>query len=81
MGTIDAMHRDEATTGLAASRSRAGYARRIGLAAARASSWLATAMARRRSRIDLLELTDGQLRDIGLTPRQARREGMKPFWE
>jgi uncharacterized protein YjiS (DUF1127 family) len=32
------------------------------------------------SRRALLELTDGQLRDIGLDFRQARAEAMKPFW-
>ncbi|WP_166360926.1 DUF1127 domain-containing protein [Pseudomonas akapageensis] len=28
----------------------------------------------------LLELDDDQLRDIGLSPEQARKEGLKPFW-
>jgi uncharacterized protein YjiS (DUF1127 family) len=32
------------------------------------------------SRRALLELTDAQLRDIGLDFQQARAEGMKPFW-
>ena len=35
---------------------------------------------RARSRRALLELTDAQLRDIGLDFHQARSEGMKPFW-
>ncbi len=35
---------------------------------------------RARSRRALLELTDAQLRDIGLDFQQARSEGMKPFW-
>lgn len=35
---------------------------------------------RARSRRALLELTDTQLRDIGLDFQQARSEGMKPFW-
>jgi len=35
---------------------------------------------RRRTRLALLGLTDEQLRDIGLTYEQARREGLKPFW-
>ncbi|KJK08742.1 MULTISPECIES: DUF1127 domain-containing protein [Pseudomonas] len=32
------------------------------------------------SRRALLELTCEQLRDVGLTPEQAREEGFKPFW-
>ncbi|RMP12809.1 hypothetical protein ALQ30_05090 [Pseudomonas syringae pv. persicae] len=32
------------------------------------------------SRRTLLELTDDQLRDIGLDFQQARVEAMKPFW-
>lgn len=35
---------------------------------------------RRHSRKALLTLTCEQLRDIGLTAEQARREGVKPFW-
>ncbi|WP_282365375.1 DUF1127 domain-containing protein [Pseudomonas sp. PS02290] len=32
------------------------------------------------SRRALLKLTDEQLKDIGLSSEQARREGLKPFW-
>lgn len=32
------------------------------------------------SRRALLELTDAELRDVGLDFRQARIEAMKPFW-
>lgn len=35
---------------------------------------------RRRTRAALLGLADEQLRDIGLSSAQARREGLKPFW-
>ena len=35
---------------------------------------------RRHTRKALLHLTREQLRDIGLTPEQARQEGLKPFW-
>lgn len=35
---------------------------------------------RRATRSALLQLTDDQLRDIGLSHEQARREGLKPFW-
>jgi uncharacterized protein YjiS (DUF1127 family) len=32
------------------------------------------------SRKVLLDLTENELRDVGLTAGQAMREGMKPFW-
>ena len=35
---------------------------------------------RLRTRRTLLELDADQLKDIGLDPLQARREGLKPFW-
>lgn len=38
------------------------------------------AMDRWRQRRDLHELTDDQLRDIGVTRQEARREAARPFW-
>lgn len=35
---------------------------------------------RRHTRAALRQLTLAQLDDVGLSPRAARREGMKPFW-
>ncbi|MBK5537929.1 DUF1127 domain-containing protein [Pseudomonas sp. TH05] len=35
---------------------------------------------RLRTRKVLLALTADELRDIGLSREQARREGLKPFW-
>lgn len=34
-----------------------------------------------RQRRDLLELTLKQLRDIGVTAEEARREAARPFWD
>ncbi|QDG76926.1 DUF1127 domain-containing protein [Labrenzia sp. PHM005] len=39
--------------------------------------WMLTA----RSRGHLAELTDAQLKDIGLTPAEVRKEVEKPFWQ
>ena len=36
---------------------------------------------RRKTRNALLNLTQDQLRDIGLSYEQAREEGLKPFWK
>lgn len=41
------------------------------------SIWNERSYQRRR----LAELDDDRLRDIGLTPGEARRECAKPFWE
>ncbi len=38
------------------------------------------AMARRRSRLALMELSDEMLKDIGISRSEAFREGNRPFW-
>ncbi len=35
---------------------------------------------RLHTRKALLDLTAEQLNDVGLSPQQAREEGLKPFW-
>ncbi|TIT60927.1 MAG: DUF1127 domain-containing protein [Mesorhizobium sp.] len=34
-----------------------------------------------RGRLALLEMTDDQLKDIGISRCDAHREGIKPLWE
>lgn len=36
---------------------------------------------RRRGRLALLEMTDEQLRDIGVSRDDAHREGIRRFWD
>ncbi|TIV50763.1 MAG: DUF1127 domain-containing protein [Mesorhizobium sp.] len=36
---------------------------------------------RRRGRLALLEMTDEQLKDIGISRCDAHREGIRSFWE
>ena len=43
--------------------------------------WLLRFLDRSKQRDDLSELDDGQLADIGLTRREAKREAGKWFWE
>ncbi|MER8787996.1 DUF1127 domain-containing protein [Mesorhizobium sp. M0923] len=43
--------------------------------------WIGRLMDRRRSRLVLLEMTDDQLKDIGITRCDAHREGLRPFWD
>ena len=42
--------------------------------------FLARGYDRHLHRLDLAELTDEQLDDIGLTRRDVERESAKPFW-
>ncbi|WP_420507398.1 DUF1127 domain-containing protein [Nitratireductor aquimarinus] len=42
---------------------------------------LALASERYRQRCMLSELTDEQLRDVGLSRRDVQRECAKPFWD
>ncbi len=43
--------------------------------------WIDRLLEHRRSRLALLELTDDQLKDIGISRADAYREGTRPFWE
>ncbi|RJT37489.1 DUF1127 domain-containing protein [Mesorhizobium waimense] len=45
------------------------------------SMWIARLLERRRSRLALLEMTDEQLKDIGVSRCAAHREGLRPFWD
>ena len=43
--------------------------------------WIDNLLDRRRSRLALLEMTDDQLKDIGVTRCDAHREGIRSFWD
>jgi uncharacterized protein YjiS (DUF1127 family) len=43
-------------------------------------SWLEARLERRRSRRQLLEMTDEQLKDIGLSRTDAYREANRGMW-
>ena len=45
-----------------------------------ALSWLDNILDRRRSRLALLEMSDAQLKDIGISRADAYREGHIPLW-
>jgi uncharacterized protein YjiS (DUF1127 family) len=63
-----------------ASASPAVALRRVGRVAAALGTWIAGALARRRQRLDLSELNDHLLKDIGLSRSAAQAEATKPFW-
>lgn len=46
-----------------------------------ALSWLGERLERRRSRSALEEMSDAQLKDIGISRADAFREAHRPFWD
>ncbi|MCO5085048.1 MAG: DUF1127 domain-containing protein [Rhizobiaceae bacterium] len=62
-------------------RPTATFMRRFGAALLRTTDSLDRMMDRRRSRLALLEMTDDQLKDVGLSRGEAYREGIRPFWD
>jgi uncharacterized protein YjiS (DUF1127 family) len=48
---------------------------------ATAFAWVSKQIERRRSRLALLEMSDEQLKDIGLSRSDAHGEATRPFWD
>jgi uncharacterized protein YjiS (DUF1127 family) len=51
-----------------------------GSALLRVVAMIEMAVERRRSRLALLEMSDAQLKDIGISRSEAYREANRPFW-
>ncbi|WP_027057178.1 DUF1127 domain-containing protein [Mesorhizobium loti] len=60
---------------------RRGFVSRLVWVVISLAKWIGHLLDRRRSRLALLEMTDDQLKDIGLSRCDAHREGVRPFWE
>jgi uncharacterized protein YjiS (DUF1127 family) len=58
-----------------------GFVNRLLLVLVSIAGQLDRMLERRRSRLALLEMTDEQLKDIGVSRCDAHRESIKPFWE
>ncbi|MBZ9974528.1 MULTISPECIES: DUF1127 domain-containing protein [Mesorhizobium] len=58
-----------------------GFAGRIVHVVSSLAKWIDRLLERRRGRLALLEMTDDQLKDIGISRCDAHREGIKPLWE
>lgn len=78
MSTIDAI--GGGVTG-ASSQVARGTPRKPANGLYRLMRWLAYCIERRRTRMALLELTDDQLSDIGISRCDAYREGLRPFYD
>ena len=79
MNTIDAISGRAQTDRLSVRTSRATGAGVFGTIAA-VRRWLNEANQRRRGREALAQMTDAQIKDIGITRMQAELEAAKPFW-
>ena len=72
------------TLGVGAGHARAvrPYGGEVGVASLwrLVRNWIALRLEVQRQRRDLGALTPRELKDIGVTPEQARRESRKPVW-
>ena len=78
MSTIDTLSRGGSFRKTAPS---AGIATRTVRLLSKAVDRLSAMMERRRSRLFLLEMTDDQLKDIGLSRADAEHEGLRRPWQ
>jgi uncharacterized protein YjiS (DUF1127 family) len=60
---------------------RRGFVSRIVQVVRSLAQQIDTLIERRRGRLALLEMTDEQLRDIGVSRSDAYREGIRRFWD
>lgn len=60
---------------------RETHVRRFSRAVASFFVWINAMLDRRRGRLALLEMTDEQLKDIGISRCDAHREGIRRLWE
>ncbi|TIQ45967.1 MAG: DUF1127 domain-containing protein [Mesorhizobium sp.] len=80
MNTIDTFHRDGAQLH-GHSSVRRSFVDRLALVFRSIARQLGRMLERRRGRLALLEMTDEQLKDIGISRCDAHREGIRPFWD
>ncbi|RWC94841.1 MAG: DUF1127 domain-containing protein [Mesorhizobium sp.] len=63
------------------SRARNGFVDRLVFVLGSVMRQIDRMLDRRRGRLALLEMTDEQLKDIGVSRCDAHREGLRPFWD
>ncbi|UCI05436.1 DUF1127 domain-containing protein [Mesorhizobium sp. B1-1-8] len=78
MNTIDTFRGAELHGRPAVSR---GFAGRFVFVLGSIARQIDRTLQRRRGRLALMEMTDEQLKDIGISRCDAHREGIRPFWE
>ncbi|MCF6114015.1 MAG: DUF1127 domain-containing protein [Mesorhizobium sp.] len=81
MAAIDTIRYMRAELPGARPSGRQGYVRRLVRMVNSLANRIGRLLDRRRSRLVLLEMTDDQLKDIGISRADAHREGLRPFWD
>lgn len=81
MKTIHAMQKDNAPEIVTLRRWRQEYLRRVAGAFWRVIREISFRAERQRSRRLLLEMTDAQLRDIGVSRPDAAKEATRTIWD
>jgi uncharacterized protein YjiS (DUF1127 family) len=84
MATIETIYRTSPERASVSSRSRAydisqSHAAKSSVTAI--LEWIEHKLEKRRSRRALLEMSDDQLKDIGLSRSDAHGEALRPFWD
>ena len=62
-------------------QSRRGFVGRLVFVLRSVAKQMDHMLQRRRGRLALMEMTDDQLKDIGISRCDAHREGIRAFWE
>ncbi|CAH2403735.1 conserved hypothetical protein [Mesorhizobium ventifaucium] len=81
MAAIDTIRYKRAELPGARPSGRQGYVRRVVRMVSSLANRINSLLDRRRSRLVLLEMTDDQLKDIGISRADAHREGLRRFWD
>jgi uncharacterized protein YjiS (DUF1127 family) len=83
MDTIDTIRCEEAGLHELTSipSGRRGFVGRLVHVLRSFAKWIDRMLERRRSRLALLGMTDDQLKDIGISRRDALREGLRHSWD
>lgn len=74
MSAIDTIHQ------MQIGKDKEAVMTKSGTSFASVLSWIDTQLERRKSRRSLLEMTDEQLKDIGISRADAYREGNRAMW-
>ncbi|UDL91081.1 DUF1127 domain-containing protein [Mesorhizobium sp. PAMC28654] len=81
MGTIETIHHVGVFGQAARPVGWRGYVRRLVRVVTSFFLWIDILVERRRGRLALLEMTDDQLKDIGISRCDAHREGIRSLWD
>ncbi|MER9296200.1 DUF1127 domain-containing protein [Mesorhizobium sp. M0621] len=81
MNTIATIRHSSAKLSGQSASGQSGFVSRLVRVLRSLAKWIDHLLERRRSRLVLLEMTDDQLKDIGVSRCDAHREGIRPFWD